>query len=65
MGVAIESNLKENIRDIKVCTYFTILKVKVPIIFSGTEGFPARRDGRYSMILLFDVTFTTLTPILS
>jgi len=22
-------------------------KVKVPVIFSGTEGFPPRRDGRY------------------
>ena len=29
-------NLKENVRDIKVCTDFTRLKVKVPIIFSGT-----------------------------
>jgi hypothetical protein len=26
-----------------------VLKVKVPIIFSGTEGFPARRDGRYAL----------------
>jgi hypothetical protein len=25
---------------------FKMLKVKVPIIFSGTQGFPARRDGR-------------------
>jgi hypothetical protein len=30
-----------------VCTNFKILKVKVPIIFSGTQGFPARRDRRY------------------
>ena len=22
-------------------------KVEVPVIFSGTEGFPARRDARY------------------
>ena len=26
---------------------FKMLKVKVPIIFSGTQGFLARRDGRY------------------
>ena len=26
---------------------FKMLKVKVPIIFSRTQGFPAHRDGRY------------------
>ena len=31
-----ESNLKENVKDIKVCTDFTMLEVNVPIIFSGT-----------------------------
>ncbi len=30
-------------------TDFKILEVKVPVIFSGTEGFPLRRDGRYTM----------------
>jgi hypothetical protein len=30
-----------------VCTDFKILEVKVPIIFSGMQGFPLRRDGRY------------------
>ena len=34
-GLAIESDLKENMRDIKVCTDFKMLKVKVPTIFSG------------------------------
>jgi len=29
-----------------VCTDFKMLKVKVPIIFSGTWGFPLHRDGR-------------------
>ena len=30
------------------CAYiFKILKVNVPVKFSGTEGFPLRRDGRY------------------
>jgi hypothetical protein len=27
-----------------------MLKVKVPINFSGTQGFPARRDGRYYLL---------------
>jgi len=31
-----------------MCRVFDMSKVKVPIIFSGTEGFPPRRDGRYS-----------------
>jgi len=26
---------------------FKIFKVKVLMIFSGTQGFPARKDGRY------------------
>lgn len=30
-----------------VCIDFKMLEVKVPIIFSGTQGFPARRDRRY------------------
>jgi hypothetical protein len=25
---------------------FKMLKAKVPVIFSGTQGFPARRDRR-------------------
>jgi hypothetical protein len=47
LGVAIEHNLLKIIRDIKLCTDFKILQVKVPIIFFGTPGFSARRDGRY------------------
>jgi hypothetical protein len=31
-----EHNLQENIGDIKVCTDFKMLEVKVLIIFSGT-----------------------------
>jgi len=31
-----ESNLKENVKDIKVYTDFTMLEVNIPIIFSGT-----------------------------
>jgi hypothetical protein len=41
-----EYNLLKIIKDIEVCIDFKILKVKVPINFSGTQGFPARRDGR-------------------
>lgn len=33
-----EPNLKENVRYIKVCTDFTMLEVKVPIIFSRHAG---------------------------
>jgi hypothetical protein len=35
-GVTMESDLKENIRNFKVCTDFTMLKVNVPYISSGT-----------------------------
>jgi hypothetical protein len=28
---------------------FEILKVKVPVIFSGTQCFPVRSDGRYTV----------------
>ncbi len=31
-----------------MCIDFKILKVKVPVIFLGMQGFTARRDGRYS-----------------
>jgi len=44
--VAIEYNLQENIGGNKVCIDFKMLEVKVPIIFSGTQGFPLCRDGR-------------------
>jgi len=30
-----------------MCGVFGMSKVKVPVIFSSTEGFPPRRDGRY------------------
>ena len=30
-----------------MCADFKILEIKVPIIFSGTQGFPLHRDGRY------------------
>jgi hypothetical protein len=40
--VAIEYKLYNIIGGIKVCMDFKMLKVKVPIIFSGTQGFPAR-----------------------
>jgi hypothetical protein len=37
-GVATEYNLSENIEEIKVYAGFKMLEVKVPIIFSGTQG---------------------------
>ena len=51
--MATEHNLLKIIGDIEVCTDFKMLKVKVPIIFFGTQGFSARRDGRYKLDLLF------------
>ena len=42
-----EHDLYNNVEDIDVCTEFKMLKVKVPVIFLGTEGFSPRRDGRY------------------
>jgi hypothetical protein len=46
-GVAIEHNVLKIIGDIKVCTDFKMLQVKVPIIFFGKPVFSARTDGRY------------------
>jgi hypothetical protein len=45
LGLATEHNLLNITIDIKVCTDFKMLKVKVPIIFFGTQGFSAHRDG--------------------
>jgi hypothetical protein len=43
--VATKHNLKKIIRDIKVCTDFKMLKVKVPIVFSARRVFQhARMD---------------------
>jgi len=33
-----------------MCRVFDMFKVEVPVVFSGTEGFPPRRDGRYSTV---------------
>ena len=38
---------------LNVCAELLLLKVKVPLIFSGTGGFPARVEGRY--IVLFSL----------
>ena len=43
---SIPRTVYQNIRDIKVCTDFKILEVKVLIKFPGTWGFPLHRDGR-------------------
>jgi hypothetical protein len=37
----------KEIRDIKSCLDFEVLKVKVPLRFLGTVGFSPRREGRY------------------
>lgn len=33
-----------------MCRVFNMFKVKVPVIFSSTEGLLPRRDGRYTML---------------
>ena len=43
-----KSDIYKEIRDIDLCIDFEVLKVKVPIIFFGTQGFPARRDRCYN-----------------
>ncbi len=46
-------NMSKIIGDVMVCTDFKMLEVKVPISFSGTQGFPARKVFRHAGI---DVT---------
>jgi hypothetical protein len=44
--VVTEYDLYKIIRTLDVCIEFELLKAKVPVIFLGTVGFSARRDGR-------------------
>jgi hypothetical protein len=56
LEVAIEHNFQDILRDIGLCIDFEIPEVKVPVIFSGTQGFPVRRDGRYiTLAFLMDL----------
>jgi hypothetical protein len=43
-----EHELYKDTGDFNVYTKSELLEVKVPSFFSGTQGFPARRDRRYS-----------------
>lgn len=43
-----------------VCTDFRMLEVKVPISFSGRQGFPARRDRRYVICRISGATEVNL-----
>ena len=45
-ALAVKHDVYTNLEDINVCTEFELFEVKVPIIFLGTVGFSARRDGR-------------------
>jgi hypothetical protein len=47
--VAIEHNILKIIEDIKVCTDFKMLQVKVPIIFFGIPVFSAHKNRRYKI----------------
>ena len=44
--MAMEHGLCRSTVNVDVYTEFEPLEVKVPLIFSGTVGFPRRRDGR-------------------
>ncbi len=48
MKVAIVQDLYSLMVNINLRTDFELLEVKVSLIFLGTVGFSARRDGRYS-----------------
>jgi hypothetical protein len=48
LEITIADNLYRIIGNFNMCIEFEFLKVKVPIIFLGTEGFSRRRDGRYA-----------------
>ena len=50
--VAREYDLYKSLGCIDMCRVFDVSKVKVPVIFFGTAGFSARRDARYSSILV-------------
>jgi len=39
-------DLYKTIVNASVCVEFKLLKIKVPLIFSGMVGFPRPRDGR-------------------
>lgn len=44
--MALEPGLYKIMRDIKACTDFEMIEVKVSTIFSCTVGFPPYREGR-------------------
>jgi hypothetical protein len=54
-----ESNLKENVGDIKMCTEFTMLEVKVPIVFFRHVGF----SGTQGQTLKFNPTPSKIIPL--
>jgi hypothetical protein len=45
-GIAYSTRVVQTAADIDVCAELWSLEVKVPLIFSGTMGFPYPRDGR-------------------
>jgi len=46
-GLAIAHDLYGTMANIDVCTESELLEVKVPIVFLGTGGFSASKDGHY------------------
>ncbi len=44
--MAREYDIHISLGDVDMCGVFDMFKVEVPDMFSGTEGFSPRRDGR-------------------
>jgi hypothetical protein len=42
--------------DLKVGVEFEMCKVKVPLVFLGTQGFSARKEGRYKCASIIEAS---------
>ena len=45
--MAVTHGLYRSIVNVDVCIEFKLLEAKVPLLFSGTVGFPPHMEGRY------------------
>jgi hypothetical protein len=65
LRLAEEYDIYKIIGDIDMYTEFEMLEVKVPLDFFGTQGFSARRDGRYFSNLGNIIIFSAILRQLS
>ena len=47
-----------------MCRDFDMFEVKVPIVFFGTQGFSAHRDGRYIINSIYTSSTLTITLLI-